>query len=440
MSSKTVAQPNASTSAAPGTPAALSAECLPWLTLARDTPEIVLVGTITGPTAGGSLANTVWQSDIPKVSRWASEFDLFIQEEIAVTVPAGGGFTPSRLFPFNSVLVKLKFGGATYFDFISAHEFYLDEITNRVNRDPSYRGIGDASNSGGVSQYQDDGGSQFDLGGLTPGVAVNNTTTASTTTNYTVTYRVKIQLQRFRDNCIGMIPLGDPGNRPAVSVQLAPIVGAREDQSPLQDTGGAGGATFGVTAQTVGSVQVINVIRSKAIDTLEPGQTATPPTVGYALFVNQKDTTIGSANSLTPVWMQENGIYLKVNVLTLAANSLVRNNYFSVWDDESQKTARSEYDASINNFADKFRDYQARYGRYLPFGVDVVDNVGGEDPNDPMLTPYDALMTDSVPLAAIWDLMPTPNMQIVTRLPSGTATTAFTGISTCSFTLQEATY
>jgi hypothetical protein len=115
--------------------------------------------------------------------------------------------------------------------------------------------------------------------------------------------------------------------------------------------------------------------------------------------------------------------YLKILTLLINDQAQQRADYWSIWDTQEQKSARWEYDASQNTFQSYFTNFHEVYRRYPLKGLYVVDNVSGEYPEVPQVTPYNAIMSPDANYAEAFDVAVTPAMTTTIRVPSGTSMT-----------------
>ena len=221
----------------------IAAENLVFSKWAKENPSVLLTGSIPAGVSGGTAGAAVtWvQGTAPATDpRLITRQVYFVSLPIQVTIPATSGqFTVSQLAPWSGLSLRTKVGGANSWDLMECTAFYLDHITNDQGIDPSYRGLGvsseGASGVSGAGAYQDDGGNQFNLGGLAPGASVSNTGTAPVTNDYTLKFVVIVDMKRRIDRLYGELPNGDPQNQPEFYLQLNDLVGTKPEQCLVID-------------------------------------------------------------------------------------------------------------------------------------------------------------------------------------------------------------
>ena len=382
-----------------------------------------ILGTVAAGSSGGSTANVVWQQPVPIIPAFCTAIDYTIQLPVTLTLGATtGSATLSPLAPYSGVMQQLTLGGAPPWPLTELTPWYLDDITRRVNYDWNYPGLGNLE--GYFSTILDQGPIPNLIGGggsLAPGSTVTNTTTAATNTNYSWNFRVRQQLQRKRHLLWGAVPFGDPENRPQNNVQLAPLVGSNPEQSMFVNTAGTG------TAAEVQSGQTVNVYAKYElayIDLLPASITSVPqPLVNFGLQLTPFSITNLAAGILTPITHRTAQIYTRIHHLLINNALPIRSDYFGLWDDQDQQSARWSYDAQANTFTEYFDKLARTYRRYLNTGHYLADFEMGEYPEIPSVTPYDALMSPDASYAQTFGVPITPAMTTVVRIPSGTTLT-----------------
>ena len=98
----------------------------------------------------------------------------------------------------------------------------------------------------------------------------------------------------------------------------------------------------------------------------------------------------------------------------------VQTDYFGLWDDQDEQSARWAYDAARNTLDQYFSKFHRTYRRYPFLGQYLVDMVGGEFPEIPTVSPYMGTMTPDAIYAQIAGLPVTPAMTTAFRYPSDT--------------------
>lgn len=392
---------------------------LAFLKYARTYPGIVQVGSVASGVSGGASSRVTWTSDVPEAPSWCEAIVLQISLPITLTLPAGATANVSPWFPFPAFAHNLILGGAPPFaQPISGVPFWLDEITSRDRYDTSDNDPTDIP-----AAWRDTGPSAdtFSLNGITPGGTVVNSGTAVTNTNYTIVFRVRIRLgrswhNRVNPNLYGMVPLGDPMNRPRLDMYLNALVGPNPEDNLFQDVSAAG-----ITCVTNGSPSITAVWESKSLDILPAGVVVPSPLVGMGLTVNSTPQAIQNAGQIQQIQHRSAMIYEKIIHLLVNDQQYVDPDYFGLWITGESQSARWDYDSNQSNWWKYYDDTHRKYARYLPDGMVIANLIGGEDPANPSATPYDGLMSPDVTYAAIAGIAATPAMYTAVRVPSGTS-------------------
>lgn len=389
-----------------------------WLANADTTPW-TQIGTLAAGSGGGPSAGlfTLNPSDIPVSPTWCKAIKYLVTMELAVTIPAGGSVTVSPFFPFSALIQALTLAGAPPWNQLEMTAWYLDEITRRQAFDPSYAGLGQSSPvSASTSPYQDDGGN-WNLGGLVPGSTLTNSGTAPATTNYTISFTVRQQLQRRRHLGFGMVPFGDNENRPQQTLILAPTVGTQPEQNAFVN------ATAGTTVTTVGSTTAKIIYELSGLyRPLPPGAKGSPVLkAGMALQVDAKSPSYQNAGAVQYITHKTAMLYETIHHLLINNQLPIRSDYFGLWLTNVQQDAEWAYDASVNTFQDYYEKVHETYQRYLPKGHFLADLAGGEIPQLPNVTPFQGQMTPDAAIAAQLGINPTPAMATALRVPAATA-------------------
>lgn len=408
----TTAAPAAPTQGASRHVAAQGANIDGFLRYAR-TKYYPLAGTIpTGAVGGVPASNVTFSDQIPAVPAWATSVVFEVTLPIALTLPAGASVRVSPFFPYSAVLMGLTLAGSPPWDVMSLAPWYLDNITNSRGYDPAGSGVV----PGAEANDADAGPFAYTNGGFTPGGTITNGGGAPATTNGTVKFRVKCNLQRNPRLLFGAIPMGDPENRPKLTMQLAALVGPNPELNAFQDT-----AAAGATASLSAPATITAVIKGKSLDVLPPGIGNIPtPEVGMGLAVTYTTQTQAAAGQIFKMKHSTAMLYEKVLHLLINGQVAQRADYFANWLTGEQQSARQEFDASQGTFNEYYEEVFSRYRRYLPTGVYINDLVGGFNPDDPGRDPYDGQQTPDTGYAAEFGLAATPAWTTALRIPVGT--------------------
>jgi hypothetical protein len=376
------------------------------------TRYVPLTGTVPNAATGGTPAsNVAFTSDIPEIPLWATAIVLEVTLPISLVVPAGATARISPYFPYSSMLMQLLLAGSPPWDQISLVPWWLDELTSQRFFDPTMIGPTSAP-----SAQEDPGPFAYSHAGFTPGGTIVAGGTPVTTTG-TVSFRVRVRLQRKPNLLFGAVPFGDPENRPALKMQLAALVGPNPESNPFQDTAGAG-----ITASLSGVGQVNVVFEGRSLDVLPPGLDAIPtPVVGAGLAVNYSTKGALIAGQMAPVPLNAAMLYQKNFHLLVNNQQGQRADYFGKWLTGEQQSARWEFDASQGTFNEFYERMQKRYNRFFPVGCYIDDMVSGENADNPAATPYEAEMTPDTGYALEWGLAASPGWNNTLRIPVGTA-------------------
>jgi hypothetical protein len=409
----------------------------PFLRYARTQPLPVQVGSIPAGNVGGQAQSFVaWNpNNIPEVPAWCSEIDLIVSLPVSLTIPAGKSVTVSPWAPYSAFAVQMILAGSPEWPAnCSLVPFWLDELTTAENFDPM--GVGpltvadfDTNSSGKITSWYDRGPAatapSFGTGSTTllPGQTVTNGGGGAETLHFVMNFVSRIRYQRKRTKMWGMIPLGDPQNRPVLKLQLSSLIGPNPENSLIQDSSPASGATAAV--DTAG-VTVYAVFRSKSLDVLpQTVQQMQQPMVQLGLNVTYDNSfQIQNAGAILYQYQRTAQIYNTIFHGFVNGNnpaSPIDVDYFGLWLTQNQASARWSYDASAGTMQDYFSDLFHRYKRYLPKGVFVVDLDNGQVPEIPRETPYNGLMSPDTAYAAAAGVAATPNMATAFRIPAGTA-------------------
>lgn len=408
----------------------------PFLRYARSQPLPVQVGQIAAGNAGGLATSFVsWNpNNIPEVPAWCSEIDLIISLPVSLTIPAGKSVYMSPWAPYSAFSVQMILAGSPEWpNNTSLVPFWWDEITGAENFDPM--GVGpltvadfDTNATGKITAWYDRGPAAtapaFGGGTTTilPGQTVTNSGTSAETLHCILQWVSRIRYQRKRTKMWGMIPLGDPQNRPVLKLQLNSLLGPNPENNLFQDSNPASGATAAV--DTAG-VTVYSIFRSKSLDVLpQTVQQMQQPSVQLGLNLTY-DNSFSIQNAGAIVWQYQRTAQIYTSIFHGMVNgnsppAPIDLDYFGLWLTQNQASARWAYDASAGTMQDYFSDLFHRYKRYLPKGLYVVDMDNGQVPEIPRETPYNGLMSPDTAYAAAAGVAATPNMATAFRIPTGT--------------------
>ncbi len=435
---------------APGAPAnpATPALAAGWLDHARTQPFPIQVGSLAAGRSGGTAQDFVtWNpNEIPSVPGWASEIDIFTELPVAITLPASGGavrFSPWS--PYSALSFQMILSGSPEWpNNMSLVPWWLDEIVNTQGFDPNMIGppTTDGDLASAIAGWFDPGPAAtaitFDAGtnDYLPGETVTNATTAAVTVNTKIRFVTRIRLQRRRNQMWGMIPLGDPRNRPVAKLQLNSLIGTQPENCLMMDVG-TGTPTAVIDT---GGVIVYMAFRAKSLDSLPDGASVQAPTVGFGLQVNYNNSFANAAAGTIYNQQQQTAmLYTSIHQLLVNSEYAVRPDYISLWLNQQQQSARWTYDATAGSLFDYFIDNLRKYHRYLPLGHMVFVLEGGDFPDIKSVTPYNALMSPDASYAAAVGVVATPNMATAWRIPSGTVMSA-SYAATYAFGLVQVPY
>lgn len=384
-------------------------------------------GTLNSGTSGGSSANFSFVQPIPIIPAMCVAIDYEVSIVVTLTLQATtGAATLSPFAPYSVIANQLTLGGAPPWNMTEFTPWHIDETMHRIDWDPAYQGLG-AQAVGAASAtvwpnppfstVLDVGPTPNQIGGsgsLSPGATVTNTTSVATNTNYTFTFRVRQILQRKRHLLVGAVPFGDPENRPNNVVQLYPLVGNLPEQNLFINGTGA--------TATLHANSTINAIyQLKYIDLLPPGMQAPTPTVAFGLQLITSSPSGMSAGSLFPITHRTAMIYNAIHHILVNSQLPIESNYFGLWDDQDQQSARWAYDSTLNTFQNYFTQYHYNYRRYPYTGVYTAELDDGLFPEVPSVTPYQARMSPDKSYAGAWGIPVTPAMTTTLRIPSATS-------------------
>lgn len=414
-----------------------------FLQYARTRPYPTVSGSIPSGSAGGSASSQVsWTpADIPDVAAYCEYIDLYCNLAIQLTVPASGSVQVSPYAPYSALQNYFTVAGQSQWEYMSGAPFWLDELTSYEWFDPA---MSYPTAYGTISGQWDNGSSQTTgtqwypnidgSGAFKPGATISNTTGSSANYTGTLQFRIRVRLRRRQANLSGMVPLGDPENRPQLFAQLSALVGTKPADCLFVS------ATSGVTAVLSAAGSVWAVFRSKSLDLLPPNVATPTPAVGMALQINTVGSTpITQAGTIIRVPHRTAMIYDKIFHCLYNNQVAQAADYFGTWTTDDQQTARWYYDAAENSYQELFETYHDAYKRYFPVGCLIADYYSGDRPEFPAATPYKGEMSPDSGYAALAGVRVTPAMNTAFRIPSGTTLTS-PGIQVYEFGLVTCTY
>lgn len=387
-----------------------------------------ILGTFPKTNGGGASSTATWQQPVPIIPSFCTAIDYTFLMKLKFTInkeasSVPGSLTISTFAPYSGIQQQLTLGGAPPWPYTEMTPWYLDSILHKTNYDWQYPGLGNDSQY--FATILDQGPTKNNIGTSTtnvkPGTKITNTTTSDNVTKtYTFKFRVRQPLQRKRHLLWGSVPMGDPENRPKNTVQVSPLVGTLPEQSWA--TLAVGATTKGVTKT---GCKVYAKYELAYIDLLPPSVQSTPqPTVNFGLQLTPFSITNLAAGVKTPITHRTAQLYTAIHHILVNKQKAVRANYFGLWDDQDQQSARWSFDAQANTFTEFFDRMQAVYRRYMNTGYYPADFEAGLFPEIPSVTPYDALMTPDASYASTFGIPITPAMSTVVQLPATTTATA----------------
>ena len=396
------------------------------------TKKYAIQGTLASGSAGGGASNVTWTENIPIIPAFCTSVDYEITLTVTPTFTTG---TPtwSNFAPYCAINNQFTLGGAPPWPYTELTAFYLDEVMHRRNWDPAYSGLGGqglASNANPAFANTLD----YGVSGSIPSFGANPGSTVTTGTAKTFQFTVRQQFQRKRHLLWGAIPFGDPENRPSNLISLNSLVGNNPEQNLI--LAGGGNATATITSQMV----VKAIYNLSYIDLLPPSVGQPPaPAVGYGLQVTPSSPSGLTAGNIFKITHRNAQVYTAMHHI-LVNNALpIQADYFGLWDDQDQQSARWSYDNSVNTFNNYFTDYHRVYGKYPMTGVYTAELDDGVFPEVPSVTPYRGLMSPDASYAQAFDLPVTPAMTTALRIPStDTATNPY--VRTYEFGLVRVPY
>lgn len=412
------------------TPSALAQ----YLSIAPTKPYAI-TGTIPSNVSNGSAGQVTWQQQLPIVPANCVAVTYEVTLPVTLTLPATTGTaTLSPFAPYSALANQMTLGGAPPWNMTEFTPWYLDVLTRLIDRDPAYNGLANGYDMSwfGASGVLDQGPQGISIP-LAPGTTVTNTTTAAVSTNYTFVFRITQLLQRRRNQMWGAVPFGDPMNRPNNLVQLTNLLGINPE-SCLFVAGDEG-----ATCVTNGQPSVTAVYHLSYIDLLPQGVSAPQPNVVLGLQLTANTTSGLTPGNIVPIAHRTAQIYQAIHHILVNDQLPVRTDYFGLWDDQDEQSARWAYDASRNTLQQYFTDFHDVYGRYPFAGHYQVDMVGGKFPYLPSVTPYQAAMSSDANYAQLANVVVTPAMSTALRLPAAT-TPANPYIKNYSFGLVKVPY
>lgn len=386
-----------------------------------------ILGTLTGvgtTIQGGGTSNITWQQPIPIIPAFCTAIDYTIQLPMTVTTIAASTIQASPFAPYSGVLQQMTLGGAPPWPMTELTPWYLDSLVKKIDYDFSDAGQNQYGNTNPATwpnNVLDQGPIPVNINNtgsgataFTPGMVIP----ASTTDVFTLAFRVRQQLQRKRHLLWGAVPFGDPENRPNNLVQLAPLVGTLPEQNMFVNPTGTT-ATASVT--NAATMNVYAKYELRYIDLLPDSLTSVPqPLVNYGIQLTPFSITGLVAGTIQPITHRTAQLYTSIHHILVNNELPIRADYFGLWDDQDQQSARYSYDGGANTFTEWFDKMQATYRRYMNTGHYFIDMESGIFPEIPSVTPYDAVMSPDASYASSFGIPITPAMTTSIRVPSGT--------------------
>lgn len=367
-------------------------------------------GTLGSGSAGGKFA---FGQPIPTANKYIKGIWALVTLPITVTLPNTTSATVSPYAPFSAVASSFSINGKYFWSNVEGLAFHLDEITSERDFDPSFSGLGGNGGNNYTSLI-------YNMGGLTPGQVLNNTSGATTNTNYTLTFAIYHKLQRYRHKPFGLVPAGDPENVPLFDFYVNQLVGQQPEQNLFVNAGA------GVTVVTNGAATVQVVYPEWDIPFLPNGGQQVPqPVVGFGLQINATKTPITLAGTPIPVPHRLAMIYEKIMHVGINNQAVKDFDRFEFDTEQSEDSFVWRYQTSdASRYFYEYHNLQ-KYGRYLPGGVVIADLQGGDYPTIPSESPQILQVTPSIDYAAaLPGLQVLPAMQTQVEMPAGTALTS----------------
>lgn len=380
-----------STSPASAAAAAVAAANANFLTYSRPDVQTLQAVAPVGSSSGSIFSNTPFQV----TPEWVRSFTLFFTMSIDFTLGAADVVTMSPYAPYSAFTEQQQLGGTQLVRGANLTARYLDEITRLVNGDPAYAGTNGAKAAAALAAAN-----QFSMS-VAPGASLSASQTV------TVTGKVRLLCQRYRDQVYGLLPLGDPSNTLKEYFNYN-LIGSDALSALIVSTNGASTATIVSSSFTLAA----NCLKTQLLPSGISAAQA-EPTVGVVCQINelQNAAPVGNGN-LASVWHQEGFIYEKIfNALYDGATPL--NPTLVALSPTGRLTdAFYTYQTSDNSILSYYDLQQQVYGRYLPDGVAVYDLESGDFPPIVGATPQISQMTPNANVAAsVPGMTPTPAMR-----------------------------
>lgn len=398
-----------------------------FLKYAPPKTDVIQLGTVSNNPTLGPTAPVQWNKVVDVAPEWCDSIVIQAQVPYSLVVPAGATVHISPFFPYNIFAHMFTLAGAPPFpNWLPATPFVLDALTDAAGRDPNGSvpfTAGGTSGASGTAFPNDNGPIAFDTGStdLVPGSSYTNSGASSQTISGTAKFAYRMKFSRRRDSLVGYIPLGDPENRPQLQMYANTMVGGNPESNAFQDV-----ATAGITCALNGSVSVNAIWKARRLGLTPQGMPEIgQPTVVMGLAIDSNGvpggTAIPNAGTYAPVTKRQAMLYEKMFAILVNDQQVIEADYFGLWNTAQQTSARSEFDKNAGNFFMYYDKIHEAYNRFLPTGVYLDDLHGGEIPEFPKATPYLGVMSPDVNLANQRGIAPTPAMQQVVRVPSGTS-------------------
>ena len=369
---------------------------------------------IKGTLAAGSVGPITWQEQIPIIPAFCTSVDYEITLTVTPTI-ASGTATWSQFAPYCAINQQMTLGGAPPWPYTELTAWHLDQSMHRQNWDEAYSGLGGqglASNANPAFANTLD----YGVSGRVPAFGADPGSAVTTAVAKTFQFNIRQQFQRKRHLLWGAIPFGDPENRPNNLISLNALVGNNPEANLIQ---ASGGSTTAVTSATLTVTAIYNLAY---IDLLPPSIGTPPaPSVGYGLQLTPSSPSGLTSGNLYKMTHRTAQVYTAMHHILVNGAAPIQADYFGLWDDQDQQSARWSYDASVDTFNEYFTDYHRIYGKYPYIGVYTAELDDGLVPQLPSVTPLRALMTPDASYAQAFDLAVTPAMTTTLRIPSGTS-------------------
>jgi hypothetical protein len=162
------------------------------------------------------------------------------------------------------------------------------------------------------------------------------------------------------------------------------------------------------------------------IDLLPDGVNVPEPTVGFGLQLTASTFSAVSAGATAMVTHRTAQAYTQIHQIlvnggtgaTPAYPKPVQADYYGLWDDQDQQSAKWAHDATQWTFHIYFQKYFFEKRRYPVIGQYTADFDSGVFPEIPSIDPYDGIMSPDATYAQAFVVPVTPAMTTALRLPA----------------------